>query len=61
MSDELKQVYDSAGKSGRFFDDTTPVNLYRGRRSDDTFDLAATYAHRLDDVQRAEVARCAGQ
>jgi hypothetical protein len=39
MSDELKQVYDSAGKSGRFFDDTIPVNLYRGRRSDDTFDL----------------------
>ena len=39
MSDELKQVYASANKSGRFYEGQTPVNLYRGQRADDTFDM----------------------
>ncbi|MEO5690140.1 MAG: hypothetical protein ABIR54_22505 [Burkholderiaceae bacterium] len=39
MSDELKQVYTSANKSGRFYEGQTPVNLYRGQRADDSFDI----------------------
>lgn len=39
MSDELKTVYDIANKSDRFFDKITPVDLFRGKKKDDTFDL----------------------
>jgi len=39
FSDDLKNVYVQAGKSGRFFDKTTPVALFRGIRRGDSVDL----------------------
>lgn len=39
MSDELKQIYASANKSARFHEGQTPINLYRGQRADDPFDM----------------------
>lgn len=39
MSDDLKRIYENAGKLDRFFDTATPIDLYRGQRPDDPFDL----------------------
>lgn len=39
MSNELKNVYERAGALDRFFDQTTPVDLFRGKRHDDKSEL----------------------
>lgn len=39
MSDELRKVYEGHGALDRYFDDTTPVDLFRGRRGGDSTDL----------------------
>ena len=39
MSDDLKNIYEAAGKSDRFFDSTTPIDLFRGQKTGDPFDL----------------------
>ena len=33
MSDDLKNIYEAAGKSDRFFDSTTPIDLFRGQKT----------------------------
>ncbi len=39
MTDELKNVYEKANASDRFFDGKTPVDLFRGRRTGDKTEL----------------------
>ena len=39
MSDELRNIYEAARKLGRFFETTTPVALFRGKKADDPFDM----------------------
>jgi hypothetical protein len=39
FSDDLKNVYAQTGKDGRFFDQKTPVGLYRGLKRGDSADL----------------------
>ncbi|MDB5865731.1 MAG: hypothetical protein JWO70_3537 [Betaproteobacteria bacterium] len=39
MTDELRRVYEGAGALDRYFDQKTPVDLFRGRRQGDATDL----------------------
>lgn len=39
MSDALRKVYEGAGALDRYHDKTTPLDLFRGRRTGDTSDL----------------------
>ncbi|WKB54344.1 hypothetical protein [Eleftheria terrae] len=39
MSQELRRVYEKAGALDRYYDESTPVDLYRGRRKGDATDL----------------------
>ena len=32
MADELKAIYEKAGKIDRYFEDKTPVDLWRGQK-----------------------------